>query len=84
MDKDKFVLQDGFGNKLDAEFVMKLNVDEVEYIVYNILKDEKYTDLYVGRVVYDSNGNEMIISISNSDEEEKIFAIVDTMVSKVR
>ena len=47
--------------------------------------NEEYPDWSVNYTRYvDSNGNEMIISISNSDEEEKIFAIVDTMVSKVR
>lgn len=81
---DKFILQDKFGVNVDAEFVMNLNVDEVEYIVYNILKDDEYTDVYVGRVIYDSNGNETIISIDNSSEEEKIFTIVDTMINKVR
>lgn len=81
---DRFILQDRFGVKVDAEFVMKLSIDEVEYIVYNILNDDKYTDVYVGRIICDANGNETIISIDNTLEEEKIFSIVDTMINKVR
>jgi len=81
---DKFILQDRFGVKMNAEFVMRLNIDENEYMVYNILKDDEYTDVYVGRVIYDANGNETIISIDSSAEEEKIFRIVDTMINKVR
>lgn len=81
---DKFIIQDKFGNKVNAEFVMKINLEEIEYIVYNILKDDKYTDVYVGRVIYDKNGNETILSINNPSEEEKIFTIVNTMVNKVR
>lgn len=84
VNSDKFVLQDRFGVKVDAEFLMRLNVDSVEYIVYNILKDDKYTDVYVGRVIYDREGNETIISIVNPSEEERIFTIVDTMINKVR
>ena len=84
VDADKFILQDRFGVKVDAEFVMKLNVDDFEYIVYNILNDDKYTDVYVGRIICDANGNETIISIDNSSEEEKIFSIVDTLINKVR
>ena len=81
---DKFILQDRFGVIVDAEFVMKLNIDEIEYIVYNILNDDKYTDVYVGRIICDADGNETIISIDNASEEEKIFNIVDTMINKVR
>lgn len=81
---DKFILQDKFGTKFNAEFVMKFNLDEIEYIVYNILKDDKYTDVYVGRIIYDSNGNETILSIDNPSEEEKIFTIVNTLINKVR
>ena len=84
MNNDKFVLQDRFGGKVDAEFVMRFNVDENEYIVYNILKDDKYTDVYVGRFIYDRDGNGTIISINSPTEEEKIFAIVDKMINKVR
>ena len=78
---DKFILQDKFGFTFDAEFVMKFKLDEIEYIVYNILKDDKYTDVYVGRVLYDNNGNETIISIDNPSEEEKISVPINILES---
>lgn len=83
-DTNRFVIQDNFGVKLDAEFIMRFNVNEVEYIVYNVDRDDKYTDVYVGRVIYDQNDNEMIIAISDREEEERIFSIVDKMIGKVR
>ena len=84
MNKDKFVLQDGFGNKMDAEFVIRFNLNENEYIVYNILNDDNYKDVYVGRFIHDDYGNESIISISNCVVEEKIFSIIDKIIYKVR
>lgn len=84
MDNKKFIIQDRFGIKLDAELIMKFNVNEIEYILYSIDKDERNVDVYVGRLIYDQNGNEMILSISDREEEEKIFSIVDKMINKVR
>ena len=81
---DKFILQDRFGFRLDAEFIMRFSVNDVEYILYSIDKDDQNVDIYVGRVIYDSNGNEMILSISEREEEERIVSIVDKMISKVR
>jgi len=84
MDNKKFIIQDRFGIKLDAELIMRFNVNEIEYILYSIDKDEQNVDVYVGRLIYDQNGNEMILSISDREEEEKIFSIVDKMINKVR
>ena len=84
MDNKKFIIQDRFGIKLDAELIMRFNVNEIEYILYSIDKDEQNVDVYVGRLIYDQNGNEMILSINDCEEEEKIFSIVDKMINKVR
>lgn len=84
MDNKKFIIQDRFGIKLDAELIMRFNVNEIEYILYSIDKDEQNVDVYVGRLICDQNGNEMILSIGDREEEEKIFSIVDKMINKVR
>lgn len=84
VDTNRFIIQDGFGVKVDAEFIMRFDVNDIEYILYNVSKDSNCVDVYVGRVIYDQDGNEMILSISDREEEEKIFSVVDNMINKVR
>lgn len=73
--KDVITIKDIDGTNKEIELLTALEVDNQKYIVYTIDKDENNCDVMVARITDDNQ----ISSITDPDEREKIFKIVEKM-----
>ena len=79
MDK-RIILHDNNGKEFIGDVVTELLIDDSRYVVYSIDKDMDYCDLYVSKIIQDSDGNDIVINVDDGIEKEKVFDIVNKMI----
>ena len=77
-----FPIQDEYGRNRMAELLTILEVDGLEYAVYSVDENEEESEVFVARIVKDSEGNDNLISIEDEEEKAKVFEIVQKMINE--
>jgi len=80
---EKFKVVDENGIEKEAEIITSFNYKEKDYIVYSIEKDDENANVYVSKLLKDSEGYDIIEDINNDSEREEIQNIVKEILSKV-
>jgi len=80
---EKFKVVDENGIEKEAEIITSFNYKEKDYIVYSIEKDDENANVYVSKLLKDSEGYDIIEDINNDSEREEIKNIVKEILSKV-
>ena len=69
---------------MDVEIISMFRIKDNEYVIYCINNNDELSDVYVGRVGKDLNGNDIIFNIDNEIERKNIINLVDNVLKKSR
>ena len=64
----------------DATLLTVIEVDEKEYVIYSIDRDEENVNIFVSELKKDSNGNDIIVDIEDENEKIKLNEIVRNII----
>lgn len=80
-EKETFIMIDENGNKKEAEIITIIEIDNKEYVIYAVNKNEESDNIFASRIIKDENGNDVIKSIENQEEKNKVFEIIKELLS---
>lgn len=80
-EKETFIMKDENGNEKEAEIITVIEIDNKEYVIYAVNKNEESDNIFASRIIKDENGNNVIKSIDNQEEKEKVFEIIKELLS---
>mgnify|MGYP005761944123 FL=1 len=75
-----FKITDEKNVERDATLLTVIEVDEKEYVIYSIDRDEENVNIFVSELKKDSNGNEIIVDIEDENEKIKLNEIVRNII----
>ena len=77
MDNDeKVMVLDENGNEVEARIINIVEIDEQEYLLYAIDKNEEEESLYVNKIIKNENGEEDLAQITDEEEKKNVFEIL--------
>lgn len=80
-EKETFIMIDENGNEKEAEIITIIEIDNKEYVIYAVNKNEESDNIFTSRIIKDENGNDVIKSIENQEEKNKVFEIIKELLS---
>ena len=80
-EKETFIMKDENGNEKEAEIITIIEIDNKEYVIYAVNKNEESDNIFASRIIKDENGNDVIKSIENQEEKDKVFEIIKELLS---
>lgn len=80
-EKETFTMIDENGNEKEAEIITIIEIDNEEYVIYAVNKNEESDNIFASRIIKDENGNDVIKSIENQEEKNKVFEIIKELLS---
>ena len=80
-EKETFIMIDENGNEKEAEIITIIEIDNKEYVIYAVNKNEESDNIFASRIIKDENGNDVIKSIENQEEKNKVFEIIKELLS---
>ena len=80
-EKETFIMIDENGNEKEAEIITIIEIDNKEYVIYAVNKNEESDNIFASRKIKDENGNDVIKSIENQEEKNKVFEIIKELLS---
>lgn len=80
-EKETFIMKDENGNEKEAEIITIIEIDNKEYVIYAVNKNEESDNIFASRIIKDENGNDIIKSIENQEEKDKVFEIIKELLS---
>lgn len=75
-------IKDINGEQLIVELLTVLPIDGIDYAVYSIDKDTDTSDVYVARIIKGHNGDDVLVTIENEVERQKVFSVIDKMINE--
>ena len=75
-----FKITDQKNVERDATLLTVIEVDEKEYVIYSIDRDEENVNIFVSELKKDSNGNDIIVDIEDENEKIKLNEIVRNII----
>ncbi len=75
-----FKITDEKNVERDATLLTVIEVDEKEYVIYSIDRDEENVNIFVSELKKDSNGNDIIVDIEDENEKIKLNEIVRNII----
>ena len=75
-----FKITDEKNVERDATLLKVIEVDEKEYVIYSIDRDEENVNIFVSELKKDSNGNDIIVDIEDENEKIKLNEIVRNII----
>lgn len=80
-EKETFTMIDENGNEKEAEIITVIEIDDKEYVIYAVNKNEESDNIFASRIIKDENGNDVIKSIENQEEKDKVFEVIKELLS---
>lgn len=80
-EKETFIMIDENGNEKEAEIITIIEIDNKEYVIYAVNKNEESDNIFASRIIKDENGNDVIKAIENQEEKNKVFEIIKELLS---
>jgi uncharacterized protein YrzB (UPF0473 family) len=80
-EKETFIMIDENGNEKEAEIITIIEIDNKEYVIYAVNKNEESDNIFASRIIKDENGNDVIKSIENQEEKNKVFEVIKELLS---
>lgn len=82
-DQEIFTMIDEDGKEQIARILNVVEINNQEYLLYAINKNEEEENVYVEKIIKDQNGNENIVSIEDEEERKMIFSTLQEMLEKI-
>ena len=73
-------IKDENGNIKEAKVINTVNIDNQDYILYYIEKDNEKSDLFASRILTDKDNNTIFEDLKDDNEKSKIVNYIQDML----
>ena len=77
------IMKDENNHDVKAKVINIFEIDGMEYLVYSIEEDEDRFSVNVKKVIKDVMGEDDLIDITNEDERQKVFEVIDEYIERL-
>lgn len=81
--QETFMMIDENGQEKEAKILNLVEINEQEYIVYAISKNEKEDTIYVKKIIKDELGQDQVESIQNEEEKRIVLDTVRQIIENL-
>jgi len=79
-EQEIFTMLDEFGNEKEATILSVIEINNQEYLVYSISKNEEEDAIYASKLIHDEMNNESIIPITDEEEKRIVFDTIREII----
>lgn len=81
METRKIKVIDEHGIDREANIICKFTVDSIDYVLYSIERDNENDNLFVSRLVNNTDGTSNMVNIEDVAEKSRINEVVKEMIT---
>lgn len=82
-EQEIFTMIDEDGKEREAKIINVIEINNQEYVVYAIEKNEEENAIYASKIIKNSLGEEEIVSIANDEEREIVFETIKELIEEL-
>lgn len=79
--EETFTMLDEFGVEREATILNIVEINNQEYVVYSISKNEEEESIFASKIIKDEKGNEDIVPISDEEEKRIVFDAIRDIIN---
>jgi len=83
MNEEVFTMYDEQGVEKEAKILTVIELNNSEYVVYSVEKNEEEDSIYVSKLITDELGEQKIEDIVDENEKQEVFKIVNEMIDSL-
>lgn len=80
-EEEKFTMIDEFGNEKEATILNVVEINNQEYVVYSISKNEEEESIFASKIIKDAFGNEDVVPINDEEEKRIVFDVIRNIIN---
>lgn len=80
---EKFMMYDESGNEKELKIIGEVELNNQVYLIYSIDENDFEDGIYVSKIIKNSLGNEVIVSILDEDERSLVFDAIRNLINNV-
>lgn len=80
-EEETFTMLDEFGNEKEATILNVVEINNQEYVVYSISKNEEEESIFASKIIKDASGNEDVIPITDEEEKRIVFDAIRDIIN---
>lgn len=77
---ETFIMLDEFGVEQEARILNVVEINNQEYLVYAVSKNEEEESIFTDKLIRDQNGEENIVSIEDEEEKKMVFETIKEVI----
>lgn len=81
--EETFTMLDEYGNEREAKILNIVEINNQEYVVYSISKNDEEDSIFASKLVKNQNGEEEVIPIQNEEEKRIVFDVIREIIDEL-
>ena len=82
-EQETFMMLDEEGNEKEARILNVVEINNQEYVVYAISRNEEEDAIFAAKLIKDETGNEDMVPIENEEEKRIVFDAIREIINNV-
>lgn len=82
-EQETFMMLDEAGNEKEARILNVVEINNQEYVVYAISRNEEEDAIFAAKLIKDETGNEDMVPIENEEEKRIVFDAIREIINNV-
>jgi len=81
--KEKITLLDENNNEVEANILNIVEIDNQEYLLYSIDKNNEEENIYALKIIKNATGEEDLIPITDNEEKKQVSDIINEIINDI-
>ena len=81
--EEKIMMRDEQGQEKEATIINVVEINNQDYLIYSISKNEDEDEIYVSKIIKDQNNNEDLVSITDVSERRTVFDTIRSLIDEL-
>lgn len=81
--EEKIMMYDEQGQEKEATIINTVEINNQDYLIYSISKNEDEDEIYVSKIIKDKNNNEDLVSITDESERRLVFDAIRSLIDEI-
>ena len=81
--EEKIMMLDEQGQEKEATIINIIEINNQDYLIYSISKNEDEDEIYVSKIIKDQNNNEDLVSITDESERRIVYDTIRSLIDEI-
>ena len=81
--EEKIMMLDEQGQEKEATIINIVEINNQDYLIYSISKNEDEDEIYVSKIIKDQNNNEDLVSITDESERRIVYDTIRSLIDEI-